>query len=236
MRPLPPTLLFGLSIVCASADYTYVDASPNNTTLNGNPIVVGPTLGSGGVNVTDDGNASNSDDAWTLREVAGFEDGNYFETDTGSNEIDSEDTPDLITSLTLPDAGTYELVVLFTASNNRDVAAKIGSSPSSNFADGDIFRNDNSLNANQSATVPEIIFDSSYDNGRGSSAGAGYLGTVTTTSANETVDIYVNGHDADTGPNQRTQYDGIGYQLTTPPTPSHRDVFIIAGQPNADGR
>ncbi|MEP4078355.1 sialate O-acetylesterase [Haloferula sp.] len=236
MRSLLLPLLAIAASTSANADYTYVDATPANTTLNGDLIIVGPTLGSGGVNVTDNDNASNSDDAWTLRDFVGFEDDNYLETDTGSSAIDSENTPDLITNITLGAVGTYDLVVVFSKNSDRDVAAKIGSSPSSTFADGEIFREDNSFEADQSAATPEILFDGSYSNTRGTSAGAGYLGTVTTSTINETVSIYINGHDSETGTNQRTQYDGIGYQFIPPPTPKHRDVFLIAGQSNADGR
>lgn len=238
MKSVFVSLALALSITSLSGatPYTYLDAAASNTTLNGTPIVVGSVLGTNGTNVTDNANASNSDGAWALRLVTDFEKGNYFETDAGTASSDSETTPDLITTVTPGAAGTYEMVVVFSKTSKRDIAAKIASSPSANVADGDIFFAGNSLDADQASANPQIIFDSSFANGRGSLTGAGYLGEITTTSVNQAISIYVNGYDSGTGTNQRTQYEGIGYRLVTPQQPVHRDVFIIAGQSNADGR
>lgn len=209
-----------------AGDFVYMDASTGNTTLSGAPIILGENVLNGVSGTTGDG-------VWSLRTLDGFEGNNYFESDGGSTSGDAESTPDLITTLTLPTAGTYELVIVFAKNNNRDIAAKSGSSPTAT----DIFTDANSLNANQATASPAIVFAAGYANGRGASHGAGKLGQVTTTAANQDVRIFVNGFSSTTTQtDQRTQYDGIGYRLTTPPVPVHRDVFILAGQSNADGR
>jgi hypothetical protein len=69
--------------------------------------------------------------------------------------------------------------------------------------------------------------------------GATSLGQITTTTNNQAVQIYVNGFASNAATDdERTQYEGIGYRLLSgpPPPPKHRDVFLIAGQSNADGR
>ncbi len=219
----------------ASGSYSYVDATLENTTLAGAPL----TLEAPANYV--EGSSSGADGLWSFRSTAGFEGGgSYFECDSGAPPLagglnDHETTPDLITTLSLPTAGTYEIVVLFTRTSNRDVAARIGGSPTP----ADVFTASNSLNAGA------LLFNASYTNGRGSNAGAAPLDTVTTTADGESVAVHVNGlaatdvlvagrHD-----DERTQYDGVAYRRVTvvePPGPGHRDVFLIAGQSNADGR
>ena len=219
------------------AQFTYVDATLENTTLAGAALTLDPPANYSLV-------ASSSDNLWRLRDdVSGFEGGGtFFESDTGSSAGDSENTGDLVTSVTLPAAGTYRIVAIFNQGSNRDIAARVGSSPTQD----DIFDDSNFLSVNQTA-APAIVFDSSYTNGRGSNAGAADLGTVTTTTDNEVIQIHVNGF-ASTAANdsERTRYDGIGFGLVVPDVPeepvfppgstTHRDVFIIAGQSNADGR
>ena len=215
-----------------AAPYAYIDATTANTTLDGAPLVAGSNFlnnGSGG---------TSTDNIWARRLGSSFdtfENSDVFETDSGSVDGDREATGNLVTSVTLPVVGTYEFVAVFAKNSNRDIAARIGSAPTASH----VFTASNSLNANQSVTTPEIEFDNSYTNGRGANAGAAELGQVTTTVPNQTVQIYINGRDSLPGAqDERTQYDGIGYRAfeTPPPTPKHRDVFLIAGQSNADGR
>lgn len=234
MRPILSIILTLVPLATANASYTYVDATLVNTTFNGAALTLGPPA-----NYVD-GVAGNEDDLWSYRTAAGFENGEtYFETDsgkppTGSVKNDNETTPDLITTITLPAAGTYQVVALFATNSGRDIAAKIGSSPDPS----DTFTISNAINANQSVPSPAIVFNESYSNGRGTNAGAAYLGTVTTTSANESVAIYINGlaTTASLTDDERPQYDGVAWQLVTPSAPIHHDVFLFAGQSNCDGR
>ena len=217
-------------------EFTYVDATLDNTTLAGEELTLEPPANY-------DTESNSNDDLWSLRIVSGFEGGGtFFESDTGSSAGDSENTADLITSITIPTAGTYQIVAIFNPSSNRDIAARIGSSPTQD----DVFDDSNFLRVDRDG-APEIIFDSSYTNGRGSNAGAADLGTVTTTTDNEVIQIHINGlASTEANDSERTRYDGIGFGLVVPDVPeepvfppgatTHRDVFIIAGQSNADGR
>ncbi len=205
------------------AAYTYVNADTSNTTLNGVTVILGDVTN--GANVDDETARSGTDGYWSYRSNSGYEGGDYWEQDgTSSNGIDPEATDDLVTTITLSTPGTYDIVVVFTAfTSSRDVAAKIGSSPSSTIGDGDIYTASNSLRADQSLAPKEIEFDpGTYDDSR-SAHGAGYLGQVTTTTSNESISIYINGYSSDpagTNQNQRTQYDGVGYQLVPEPSTS----------------
>ena len=225
------------------AAYTYIDATPANTTLNTDPAgsPAGVLLVPGSNYVDDGTSGSGTDNLWTYRTDAGFssfEGGTAFESDSGSSTGDQEATDDLITTINLPMAGTYEIVAVFTKASDRDIAAKIGASPQS----GDLFTAANALSADQAADPTEINFNSSFTNSRGSNSGVAYLGTITTTSDNEDVRVFVNGLESTpAGDNERTQYEGIAYRSSSieepPPTgPKHRDVFLLAGQSNADGR
>lgn len=231
LKPLASILLAALCLPMAHGAYTYVDATTANTTLDGAALVHG-------TNVVADGSAgSSSDNLWTFRTaVSGFQDSNYFESDNANVSGDRETTGNLVTILTLPAIGTYEIVAIFTRSNSRDIAARVGSPP----AAGDVFTTGNALDANQLADPLQIEFDGSYLNARGSSGGAAYLGQFTTTSVNQTVSIHINGFDSLAGTqDERTQYEGIGFRAfeePPPPVPKHRDVFLLAGQSNADGR
>jgi hypothetical protein len=63
---------------------------------------------------------------------------------------------------------------------------------------------------------------------------------MTTTTAGQSVSIYINGLDSLSGTqDERTQYEGVGFRpanANPPPVPKHYDVYLIAGQSNADGR
>lgn len=221
-----------------AAPYTYVDATPANTTLNG-AALVDRNAGGGTGNFLNQFNSPNStgsigDGFWSYRNDPLFEGGGYFDCDSGTGLGDRETTAPLRTSVTLGAVGTYEIVAIFTRTSNRDIAARIGAPPGS----AHVFTTANALNADQSLLTPDLLFDASYGNKRGSNAGAAHLGQVTTTVANQSIAIHINGLEstADLTIDERTQYDGIGFRLYQAPEPKHRDVFLIAGQSNADGR
>ena len=229
-------LLFGwLALTAEAAPYTYIDATPSNTTSNGATLVdrnTNPTTGNYH-NESTGSAGSGTDGRWAYRNITGFEGGSYFESDGGSVAGDAENTAPLVTTITLPTIGTYDIVAVFTRIANRDIAARIGSAPNS----GHIFTLSNAWNADQNAIPREIDFDASYTNGRTSNSGAAYLGQVTTTQINQTVSIYINGLASTAATeDERTQFDGVGFRPAPPVEPKHRDVFLIAGQSNADGR
>ena len=210
-----------------SAAYTYVDAKPGNTTLDGATLIAGTNCFAG----TSANTGSGTDGLWTFRidsAAATFEGGDYFETDNAATSGDAEATGNLVTAINLPVAGQYEIVALFSKNTNRDIAAKLASPPGA----GNVFTTTNG------GSAAALTWDASYLSGRGSNAGAAALGTITTTVANQTVFVHLNGFKSITNStiDERTQYDGIGYQQIIPPTAIHRDVFILAGQSNADGR
>lgn len=204
-----------IRVTSAPGAFTYVDADPSNTTLNSDPEnFPGGVPLVAGTNFIDDGtNGTVGDNLWTFRTDAAFssfENGSAFESDPGSGTGDAEITPDLITTISLPTAGTYDLVAVFTRKNNRDLAARLGAAPDS----GDIFDGTRSLVADQTTDPLEIEFDASFSNSRGDNSGVGHLGTVTTTSNHEEVRVFINGleRSVETG-DERTQYEGIGYRL-----------------------
>ena len=236
MKCFPPFSFFFWAVSGLSqAQFTFIDADLSNTTLAGDPLTLEePANYVSGV-------AGSTDNLWSYRFANGFEGGAYFESDSGTPNVDNgesndrESTPDLITTITLPAAGSYQIVAIFSNnSGRRDIAANIGSSPGA----GNVFNRDNSFNADQDAVPLEIEFTSSYTNGRGDTASAANLGTFTTTSANEEVSVFVNGlASTDEIDDERTRFDGLGYEFLGPPAgPLHHDVFIIAGQSNGDGR
>lgn len=207
--------------------YTYIDATPANTTLNGTALVAGSNYVNNGTS------GSGTDGKWTYRTdtaFAAYQGGSAFESDNASAAGDAENTAPLITTIALPAIGTYEIVAVFATNSNRDIAARIGADP----GPVDLFTASNAYNADQNLAPLQIEFDGSFSNARGSGVGAAYLGQFTATAANQTVRIHVNGlAGTPATEDERTQYEGIGYRLASP---KHRDVFLIAGQSNADGR
>jgi hypothetical protein len=223
-------LLALLAPVAEAGPYAYIDATPANTTLNGAALVAG-------TNYVNNGSAgSGSDGKWAYRTDSGFaayQGGTAFESDNASVSGDAETTAPLVTSITLPAIGTYEIVAVFATNSKRDIAARIGVAPTAS----DVFTAANALNANQALVPLQIEFDASFSNARLDNVGAAPLGQVTTTVPNQIIQLYVNGFSSTTATDEeRTQYEGIGYRLFTPAPPKHRDVFLIAGQSNADGR
>ena len=221
-------LLFALLAQSLEAGpYTYIDATPANTTLNGAALVAGTNYVNNGTS------GSGTDGKWTYRTdtaFATYQGSTAFESDNASVAGDAENTLPLVTTITLPTVGTYEIVAAFATNTHRDISARTGAAPTTS----DMFTVANALNANQALDPLQIEFDGSYSNARLGGVGAAPLGQFTTTVANQTLQIHVNGFASTTvTDDERTQYEGIGYRLAPP---KHRDVFLIAGQSNADGR
>jgi hypothetical protein len=86
-------------IPAAQASITYVDATTNNTTLQGAPLVAG-------ANYTTSSAAGTMDNLWHLRTGVGNGNGVWTADDAASGD---EDVAPLITTITFPEAGGYRL-------------------------------------------------------------------------------------------------------------------------------
>ena len=189
---------------------TYVDADLTNTTIDGEPLEVG-------VNYTSPtGNGTNG--LWQYRTVWGttFNGDGVWQTDQANSTADAEDTAPLKVDFTLPDAGLYDLYVLFFNNNSNDgawdIAVRIGE-------DGDF--------VNYNRTSPEVSLAIADEFEAGVTIATGndrhvkaLIGTYFASAANETVSIYVNGLDSwgdDVARDQRTVFDGVGYSVVPEP-------------------
>jgi hypothetical protein len=195
----------------ANAGITYVDADLTNTTIDGAAPVEGTNYIA--ISGTDPLN-----DLWGYRTRPNTNGGFVWACDAGGDE----DTAPLITTITIASAGTYDLYGHFYGYGNWDSSFSVGSDgPYSFFGSGD-------------ATQAQISdFEGSVSVADGSSILMynAYLGTVTTTTANEQVSVYVQGIDGPIVTNdERTWYDGVGYELSlkaSNPTPSDRDELYV---------
>lgn len=201
-------LLATAPCLSAAVTYTFVDATPDTALVAGNTTLNGALID--GTNVTID-SSSTTDGFWDYRggtTGAPFTGGNMFESDGGKHIGDSEVTDPLITTITLGVAGTYNLLVVFDGASNRDVAAEIGSAPTT----ANNFTPSNS-------TIATAYTWTGLTNTRTGSTYAGSLGNYVSTTDNETVSIYINGLSTTVSNiDQRTQYDGIGYALVPEPS------------------
>jgi hypothetical protein len=243
MRTFSMSRGFAALVLCclssaAPAAIVYVDAVSStgvgigNTTINGSFV---DTTASG--NATNSTGGSATDNKWNVRpqqtnvSYNGTGTTYAWEADTGATSV--ENTPDLITTITLPGPGTYNLYGLFWSSNLSggyyDAAFRVGSvGPFSNFdklnspeaaADGSNFAGTVLTRTNTPTTPAWSLYIAD-------------LGQFTFGDALPTVDIYVNGPDRDlSGYNplpssysatnfnvqQRTLYDGVGYQVVPEP-------------------
>ncbi len=194
---------------------TYVDAEPGNTTLNGDPLVLEVNYSLDYVNVTDN--------LWGWRtnrtDVNGA---GIWVTDGGGDhgDLDRESTAPLKIDIILPDVGIYDLYAVIMNNNTGtgywDVAARIG--------DTGEFTNYNKNSAAMTLAVA-ADFDSAVNISTATSGDQTFkvlIGQYTAATANETVSIYINGLDSWGVVNldQRTRFDGVGYEWVTVPEPA----------------
>jgi hypothetical protein len=198
---------------------TFIDAELGNTTINGDPLVLGVNYSLDFTNVTDN--------LWGWRtnrtDVNGA---GVWVTDGGGDhaEFDREETAPLKIDITLPEAGIlYDLYAVIMNNNTGagywDVAARIG--------DTGEFTNYNKNSAAMTLAVA-ADFDSAVNISTATSGDQTFkvlIGQYTPTAANETVSIYINGLDSwgVAGLDQRTRFDGLGYDVAPPSNPSPFD-------------
>ncbi len=178
----------------------FVDANVTNTTVNGAAL-------QDGVNYAD-GSNSISDDLWGIRDRSSVNGGYIWTTDAPASSIYAETTEPLVTTMTIDGpAGEYRVFGLFYISQQGtslwDCAFSL---------DGETYINYGNSNASQAQTMfftdPVLVADVD---------GTGYLfivqiGTVTTAAANEQVPVYVQGMDISSSEDNRSWFEGIGYQ------------------------
>lgn len=192
----------------APGKITYIDATPDNTTLDGAPLVLGTTYSSNYTDVTDNlwGYRTNRTDV----NGAGI-----WVTDGGAIVGDSESTAPLKIDLTLPQAGVlYDLyaIIMNNNSNNGqwDVSARIGDS-------GD-FKDYNKNSKEMTQALASDFEGTVKVSGGGDMTVKVHIGYYLTTLANETVSIYINGFDTwknGASYDQRTRFDGVGYEVSS---------------------
>ncbi len=205
-------IVFGLSLVLFSgtlceATIYYVDADLNNTTIGGDAPEVG-------VNYTTSSSIGDGTDGfWHYRNKGSDYASNAYSWETDSaNGSDTENTAPLIISVTLPMPGEYAIYALAEMSNARwDVACSfdggntyvIGKQESSYYDGAYSVRN-----------LPVVTTDGSLI---GKYVGLFNAGTVVTTTANEVVQVYVQGLAPGTYWDQRTTFDGLAYEEVPEP-------------------
>lgn len=188
---------------------TYVDAELGNTTINGEPLA-------GEVNYSI--NYSAIEGLWGWRtnrtDVNGA---GIWVTDGGGDhgELDRESTAPLKIDIILPDVGIYDLyaVIMNNESGNGywDVAARVGDVGDFAHYNRDSEEMTQALASDFEGTVKVA--------GGGDMTMKVLIGQYTTTAANETVSIYINGLDSWelAGLDQRTRFDGVGYAMVPEP-------------------
>ena len=198
--------LLGLTAVTnLSAAITYVDAELNNTTVNGMALVSGENYST---------NYSEIDDLWGWRTNRTDVNGSgVWVSDGGSDGgvADRENTEPLKVSVTLTEPGTYDLYVIIMNNNSGnghwDVAARIGDTGS--------FTSFNKYADTISQAIASDFVGSVKVSGGNDRTFKVMIGQYIALSSNEVVDIYVNGldgWDTQTGLDQRTRFDGVGYE------------------------
>ena len=197
-----------LTAVQAYAAITYVDATLENTTINGQA----PQKN---INYIDNGtNDDGLNGLWGLRLREGVNGGYLWNCD----KTNDEQTVPLITNITIDGpAGDYAIYGFFLNSqqgnNHWDCAFSIDGGNSYR-----LFTKDNSMRAETSD------FDGSVavvDDAKDCRLLRGYIGTVTTRQPNEQLKVYVQGQSrgffsGKIWMDDRTWYEGIGYENAEP--------------------
>ena len=194
-------------ISSALGGITYVDAELNNTTIAGSVPV-------DSVNCTITSTRSDTDGLWAFRTDRSDVNGNgIWVTDGGnaSGVVDRESTEALKVIITLPTTGIFNLYAVIMNNNagsgHWDVAAMVGDAG-------------NFITYNKYSDAMTQALSSDFNGSVTVSGGDDrtmkvLIGEYTATTAGETVDIYINGldgWDTQTGLDQRTRFDGIGYE------------------------
>jgi hypothetical protein len=196
-------ILCVLAVLCISGVYgkiTYIDANVTNTTLNGNALVEG-------INYIQHSTTDPANGLWGLRLRPNCNGGSVWETDTSAS---GEITEPLVTTITIPNPGTYKIYGLFCISNQGtsrwDCSFSLGS-------DGPykLFDKTNAALAKTSDFEGTVLV---ADTGGTSYFFLAEIAVITTTTADEPVSVYIQGEDVYSG-DDRTWYEGLGYQVVT---------------------
>ena len=198
------------SVSLGHAAITYVDATEANTDLaNGNSY--SPT-----------GTTINDDDQWSLRSTFGNSGAVYTANDSNSNP--GEDAPELRTTISGLNSGeTYTLYAYFwvagtTGNGQWDIQAGTESGNLTVF-DYNTATSLGDGNANDGTVMNTVEFT----NGGGVMVEEGnrdlYQASLGTFTADGSGNIYVY-IDDNPGNDDRTWYDGVGYELAAVPEPS----------------
>ena len=186
MYLLVAVILFA-ELAC-QAEIVFVDAGLENTTINGVPL-------SEGVNYE----ISNS-----IADIWYYRDKGYLAYDDNMWEsYASENCEPLVVSVILPTPGRYMIYALAELTSLQDIAVSIDGgltyevgTKSNSYYEGAYSVADNF----------DITFAAKY-------AGLFTVGIVTTTTANQELQVYVDDPDSGISGDQRTSFDGLGYEL-----------------------
>ncbi len=219
-------LLTLATISISPAGINYIDAELTNTTINGQSPV-------NSVNYST--NFTELDGLWGWRtnrtDVNGA---GIWVTDGGTGSIsDLESTQPLKVNITLPQSGNYKLYALIMNNNSGtghwDIASRIGDTGQFTSYNKYAPETTRALASDFNGTVK-------IANGNDMSFKV-MIGEYTALSANETVSIYINGldgWDGQTGLDQRTRFDGLGYEKVAPlsllasnPSPGDNADYIL---------
>jgi hypothetical protein len=187
-----------LMVMNVNAGITYVDADLTNTTINGAAPVAG-------TNYIPTATTDLNNGLWGYRTYAATNGGAVWSSDATNGD---ETTAPLITTITIANAGTYDLYGHFYGYLYWDSGFSVGS-------DGPYayFTKDSAGAVKALASD----FEGSVTVGTTIPLYSAYLGTVTTTTANEQVAVYIQGLPSGGVADNRTWYDGIGYAAVPEP-------------------
>ena len=201
---------------------TYVDAELGNTTVNGVPLAA---------EVNYSTNYSASEGLWGWRtnrtDVNGA---GIWVCDGGSDGsvADKEDTEPLKVNITLPQSGIYDLYAVIMNNNSGsghwDVAARIG--------DLGYFTSYNKYTVGVTQALASDFSGSVKVSGGSDMTIKVLIGQYTAKQAYESVSIYINGldgWDTQTGLDQRTRFDGVGYEKVSELSPYASTIFPADG-------
>jgi hypothetical protein len=253
---------FALAVAPVSGALIYRDALPSDGAGNGNTTINGaiPVLGTnyqGGSGATS--GALQTDHLWYYRTPTSTtnngtppNNGSFWETD-GSSAANSETAPPLITTITVPAPGTYNLYAMFITSgqNYGDIMVGVNNSDPSthkyfnyqNMIGGAPFDTPG-VSTLTTATATEFDNANSSPNPVQTRWAGGsftmYLAELGQFNlASTTVDFYI------TGPNvaspstlvtQRTVYEGVAYELVPEPSGLILAAFGVTSAVVAIGR
>lgn len=207
---LAPALVFCLSAAPLQAAVNYVDATVNNTVGAASGLVDWNSGSSG----TGDGVTAN-DGLWKFR--GSFGNGGIWEATASS--ATAEDAVEIVTSATVAN-GLYNVYVFYYAVNDTGdfpIRAGLASSPNSN----DAFDRAGNKGTAGGDALAELMFDTAPPSGTESRTLLyGLVGQANVTGGS--LDVYIDDWPASaTGSsNDRTWYQGIGYELVPEPSTS----------------